>query len=1132
MIKQLRLLFTMLLLTIVGSASADSYVKVTSTDDITNGTYLIVYENGSVAFDGSLTTLDAANNVIDVTISDGVIEATEETDAAAFTINVDDGTLQSASGLYIGASSYANGLKTSEEADAFTNSFAIDSNGDAVITISFETNAVTLRYNKASDQNRFRYYKTGQQAIQLYKKVEGDTPAQVNIATLKSISPTTVTVGDIDEFTLDATFAEGTVADEDYEISWESSDPTILEVADNVYEAKKAGTVEITVSVTALDDETYKDVSKTFTVTVQEAVSALANIAALTEQTEAGEYAVELNNAVVTYVNGNYAYIQDESGAVVMYKSGHGLTAGQVLNGTATVTFQLRNSNPQITALSGYNATDGTAPDPTEVAADAWSTPIATVLSQYFKVTGATITKDGTKYYVQLGDETVQLYGQGDARTIQVPNLDVTYTIVGFPTLYNTTKELQIFVQPVPEEEVVVVPTPTFNPAAGEVEAGTTVEVVCPTEAEGVEYSFDQVTWTEFTDPIEITETTTIYARAYDIDGNTSEVVSAKYTIKEVVPTQDVVIVEEGKTTFLFNTPGNEWGFPTDSKAVDEAEFTANGKTIKIAGTEGNGYRYYGSYLLFGRQGAYLTLPAFDFAVGKIEVVGNSGASGDVKQNIFVGETAISTETKGAKETNTYVIPTLYQEAGTVYTLKVTSAHNSQVTKIIVYEADGTPVLADPELAFDVESFTATIGEENEFPVLANPNELPVTYTSSDEGVATIDEAGNITLVAAGETTITATSDETSEFLAGEASYLLVVEGEPVPAEEVQYQLVTSTEDITSGKYLIVYAPADGEAFAFDGSLAKIDVSSNTQAVTIENDVITTDQAIYFNIDVENGTLQSASGFYIGQTANSNGLKQSEDATAYTNTFAIDEDGYAVISVAVGENTLTMRYNKASDQLRFRYYKSGQQPIYLFKAVDQVEGETIPVTISSAEWATLYYSDKAFEIPEGVTAKIVVAIDDNDVIDFEDLNDIIPAGTAVALNGPQGTYDFKVVNDETVAPANNLLRGFDTPHLTEGGDIYYKLTVKNDIVGFYWGEENGDAFESGAHKAYLALTAEEANGVKFFALGTTEGGESVDGINEVTASDSKNEYFNLNGTRVNTLHKGIYIVGGKKVVIK
>ena len=461
----------------------------------------------------------------------------------------------------------------------------------------------------------------------------------------------------------------------------------------------------------------------------------------------------------------------------------------------------------------------------------------------------------------------------------------------------------------------------------------------------------------------------------------------------------------------------------------------------------------------------------------------------------------------------------------------------NQGNYLVYLDHTDAPVLEDAGLAYDVETFTATIDEDNEFPVLANPNELPVTYTSSNEDVATIDADGNITLVAAGETTITATSEETSEFKAGEASYVLTVEEKPEPGEGVQYQLVTSTDDITSGKYLIVSKTKEGTYVALDGSLETLDAVENIKEVSVENNVISTDQDIYFNIDVENGTLQSASGFYIGQTANSNGLKQSEDATAYTNTFAIDEDGYAVISVAVGENTLTMRFNYAVDQLRFRYYKSGQQPIYLFKAVDEVEGETVPVTISSAEWATLYYSDKAFEIPEGVTAKIVVAIDDNDVIDFEDLNGIIPAGTAVALNGPQGTYDFKVVNDETVAPANNLLRGFDIPHLTEGGDIYYKLTVLNDKVGFYWGEENGDAFETGAHKAYLALSAEEANGVKFFVLGTagdlvSEDGGFVDGINEVTASDSKNEYFNLNGTRVNSLRKGIYIVGGKKVVIK
>lgn len=458
----------------------------------------------------------------------------------------------------------------------------------------------------------------------------------------------------------------------------------------------------------------------------------------------------------------------------------------------------------------------------------------------------------------------------------------------------------------------------------------------------------------------------------------------------------------------------------------------------------------------------------------------------------------------------------------------------SQGNYIVDLVHNDVPVLADAELSYPVEAFTATLGEENEFPVLANPNELAVTYTSSNEEVATIDAEGNITLVAAGETTITATSEATDAFKAGEASYVLTVEEQQVPGVGIQYQLVTSTDEITSGKYLIVAYTKDGNSVAFDGSREEFDKVSNTQDVTIENNVITTDKDIYFNIDVENGTLQSASGYYIGQTANSNGLKQSEEADAYTNTFAIGEDGSAVISIAIGENTVTLRYNYASDQLRFRYYKSGQQPVYLYKAVEEVEEEVITVTIGSAEYATLYYSDKAFEIPEGVTAKIVTDVDNKQIV-FEDLDEFIPKGAAVVLNGPQGTYDFKVAYVNLAAPENNLLKGSDEAAMTEGGDKYYKLTVKNDEVGFYYGAEEGAAFENGAHKAYLALPAGASN-AKFFIIGkdgsvVSDGAGLVDGINEITAEGAQ-EYYNLNGVRVNTLRKGIYIVGGKKVIIK
>lgn len=172
---------------------------------------------------------------------------------------------------------------------------------------------------------------------------------------------------------------------------------------------------------------------------------------------EAGTYYVNLNNVVVTYVNGNNAYLQDASGAILLYKNGHGFTAGQVINGVASVTLQIRSNNPQLTALTGaegYSVVNGTAPEPTTIAAADWNTAISTVLSQYVKVTGATITLENSKYYVQLGEEKVQLYGQGDARTISVEDLEAPYTIVGFPTMYNTTPELVIYVQPEKEEAV------------------------------------------------------------------------------------------------------------------------------------------------------------------------------------------------------------------------------------------------------------------------------------------------------------------------------------------------------------------------------------------------------------------------------------------------------------------------------------------------------------------------------------------------------------------------------------------------------------------------------------------------------------------------------------------------------
>ena len=149
------------------TSGSAKFVKVTSASDLKDGKYLIVYETDKIAFDGSLSKLDAAHNVVNVTIVSNEIAATDALIASTFTIATMSGgySIMSASGKYISGKSDKNALNEGTAASANTISF---DSGNAVIT----SNSSTLQFNAtAGDSNyRFRYYyKAGQKAIQLYK---------------------------------------------------------------------------------------------------------------------------------------------------------------------------------------------------------------------------------------------------------------------------------------------------------------------------------------------------------------------------------------------------------------------------------------------------------------------------------------------------------------------------------------------------------------------------------------------------------------------------------------------------------------------------------------------------------------------------------------------------------------------------------------------------------------------------------------------------------------------------------------------------------------------------------------------------------------------------------------------------
>ena len=250
----------------------DYYEKVTETAGITDGTYLIVYEADGLAFNGGLTTLDAESNTIAVAITnDNKIGVTEATAAATFFIDVTAGSILAANGKYIGVSSYGNGLKTSETSD-YTNAFAIDGDGNAVISINNATwnkgseGTMILRYNSASGQTRFRYYKEGgQQAIQLYKLANETVKEDPQLTW--SAESVTITVGDEfisptlshkEGFTGTITFA-----------SDNESLATVSNAGVISLEAEATGIAHITASFAG--DDTYKAVNVACTITVNAA---------------------------------------------------------------------------------------------------------------------------------------------------------------------------------------------------------------------------------------------------------------------------------------------------------------------------------------------------------------------------------------------------------------------------------------------------------------------------------------------------------------------------------------------------------------------------------------------------------------------------------------------------------------------------------------------------------------------------------------------------------------------------------------------------------------------------------------------------------------------------------------------
>ena len=263
----------LLLLLLIGGGSyawGEDFVKVTSAPDSWEGSYLFVYEAGNVCFDGSLTTLDVANNTKKVTIKEGVIAATDELKACCFTVTADSQNkgwyqIKSASNFYIAGTVKTNkpqnGIASTnkeDQASNYLNRFEVDGKGVSVYSQSKDKALMVLRFNKTKDQQRFRYYKTGQEPIALYKLSSTATLTSIAV----SGTPTNKTYFDGEAFdptglVVTGTYDDGTQKEITDGIVW-VKDPEILKLGTTSVDVK-ASVGNITSNIYTVTGITVKE---------------------------------------------------------------------------------------------------------------------------------------------------------------------------------------------------------------------------------------------------------------------------------------------------------------------------------------------------------------------------------------------------------------------------------------------------------------------------------------------------------------------------------------------------------------------------------------------------------------------------------------------------------------------------------------------------------------------------------------------------------------------------------------------------------------------------------------------------------------------------------------------------------
>ena len=330
--------------------------------------------------------------------------------------------------------------------------------------------------------------------------------------------------------------------------------------------------------------------------------------------------------------------------------------------------------------------------------------------------------------------------------------------------------------------------------------------------------------------------------------------------------------------------------------------------------------------------------------------------------------------------------------------------------------------------------------------------------------------------------------------------------------EEGEEEGGESTSGFNMDEMMEMFMPSSGMKVATRAAATSPEgVDSCRAVITIENKIATIK---FITVpDTEKNTIVLTSAFDLDSMMNMFGGNEKEEGTDETT-----EEG----SEGMNFDFFMASFNtKASEDI------DGEKAI-LPRIFGFVQYDEYPVNIGTAEWMTIV-SDYDVTPQDGVTAYVVkdVRLDQSQLKAILKKVESLKGGEPYLLHSTTGEYMMTRTSDVETPEENLLEVSTKETEGVKGNTSVYVLADKSKGVGFYkW-----TGGKLGAGRVYLPVEASVAGAGEYCSF--LEEIDETTAIREIDSTDPNvGIYYDLQGRRVLKPTKGVYIVDGKKQVVK